>query len=138
MSKRKNLPVAVTVAVAGREGVLLVTDLSRTDPKVKFPGGGAEAGETPEEAAVRELHEETGVEVSVEELILLGKEIRKKPSRHRHFFFGVHIGENSFLSRGLKKFGRTGEETKIVPLDADIESIELEKHRELIKKLRTA
>lgn len=34
-----------------------------------FPGGAIELGETPEEAAVRELKEETGLDVAVESLI---------------------------------------------------------------------
>lgn len=34
-----------------------------------FPGGGVEAGETPEQAAIREAHEELGVHVELERLI---------------------------------------------------------------------
>ncbi|MBI2618058.1 NUDIX hydrolase [Candidatus Kaiserbacteria bacterium] len=136
MSQRKDLSAAVTVAVMNFEKTLLVRDLKHANPQWKFPGGGKEPGETPEEAAVRELHEEAGVKISVDELVLLDKEMRKKPSRHRHFFFGVDIGEDSFLSRGLKKFGETGEETKVVPLDATPETIELEQQLRLLKKLR--
>ena len=35
-----------------------------------FPGGGVEAGETPAEAAVREAHEELGVDVRLGEIVL--------------------------------------------------------------------
>ena len=35
-----------------------------------LPGGRIEPGETPAEAAVREVHEETGLEVEVEEVLI--------------------------------------------------------------------
>ena len=38
-----------------------------------FPGGGAEKGETPEEAAIRETTEETGIKVLPEDLVFLDK-----------------------------------------------------------------
>ena len=38
-----------------------------------FPGGGAEKGETPEEAAIRETAEETGIKVLPEDLVFLDK-----------------------------------------------------------------
>jgi len=40
-----------------------------------FPGGGAEKGETPEEAAIRETAEETGIKVLPEDLVFLEKVI---------------------------------------------------------------
>ena len=38
-----------------------------------FPGGGAEKGETPEEAAIRETAEETGIKVLPDDLVFLEK-----------------------------------------------------------------
>ena len=38
-----------------------------------FPGGGAEKGETPVEAAIRETAEETGIKVLPEDLVFLDK-----------------------------------------------------------------
>jgi mutator protein MutT len=55
--------VAVAV-IADPRGVLVVRRRDRVPPWV-FPGGKIEPDETPAEAAVREVAEETGVEVSV-------------------------------------------------------------------------
>ena len=34
-----------------------------------FPGGGADEGETPEQAAIREMEEETGLRVTVKQMV---------------------------------------------------------------------
>jgi 8-oxo-dGTP diphosphatase len=57
-----------------------------------FPGGGIEAGETPEQAAVREAHEELGVDVALERLLVTDE------------FHGVH----SYFYRAHLAGGRFG------------------------------
>lgn len=61
-------PDSVQVVVwNGEQGVLLQ---KREDFRIwSLPGGGIEAGESPEEAAVREVHEETGFVVSLERYV---------------------------------------------------------------------
>lgn len=57
----------VRVLVSTAEGVLL---LKRPYPPVwEMPGGGIEAGESPEQAAVRETEEETGLRVELTHLV---------------------------------------------------------------------
>ena len=64
--RRRVKPVAV--ALVWHRGRLVVGRRSATQSmagRSEFPGGKVEPGETPEQAAVREVHEETGLEVRV-------------------------------------------------------------------------
>ncbi|WP_280263594.1 NUDIX hydrolase [Nocardia abscessus] len=63
-----SIKVAVSALVQDEEGRILL--IRRTDNgKYSIPGGGLEAGETVAQAVVREVQEETGIEVTVTELI---------------------------------------------------------------------
>lgn len=60
--------VAVSALVQDQEGRILL--IRRSDNgKYSVPGGGLEAGETVAQAVVREVREETGIEVDVTELV---------------------------------------------------------------------
>ena len=59
------------VFVTDDDGRILVVRTTYLGPGWMLPGGRVERRETPHEAAVRETREETGIEVSVERLILV-------------------------------------------------------------------
>lgn len=54
-------PKAAVVLVIGRDGKFLGIADGEDPSNINMPGGGIEKGETPEEAAKRELWEETGL-----------------------------------------------------------------------------
>lgn len=63
-----SVKVAVSALVQDDEGRILL--IRRTDNgKYSIPGGGLEAGETVAQAVVREVQEETGIDVEVTELV---------------------------------------------------------------------
>ena len=68
---------------------------------VYLPGGGQEAGESAEEAAVREVEEECGLKVAVVQKLGVADELVYDSSEGRHyqkrceFFLGRVIGEAS-------------------------------------------
>jgi len=64
------VPAACVIACDAKSRILLVK--RNEEPKKGFwclPGGFMEIGETPEEAALREFHEETGLKGKIERLI---------------------------------------------------------------------
>ena len=65
-------PVVVAAAVVIRDGRVLLTRRAEGQHLAgmwEFPGGKLEDGESPEEALVRECHEECGIEVAVTEIL---------------------------------------------------------------------
>ena len=73
MVVQKQIPVALAM-ITDVEGKILLA--RRNDPSIpdahdlwEFVGGKVEFGETPEEALVREVREETGLDVKIEKLL---------------------------------------------------------------------
>lgn len=49
--------------------IALIKRVRNNDEYYVFPGGGIEEGETPEEAAIREVKEELGIDIEIERLL---------------------------------------------------------------------
>jgi len=72
VSRRAPKPRAAAVVVEGDQ-VLVMKRHKRGRDYAVLPGGGVEAGETPAEAALRELHEETTLVAEIDHLLWTGK-----------------------------------------------------------------
>jgi len=73
--KRKLVPKTMLIPRRSAYGVVLDGDRlllvnTRSTGKWSFPGGRCEAGETDAEAAIREIREETGIDVVVGEVLV--------------------------------------------------------------------
>ncbi|MBO4398555.1 MAG: NUDIX domain-containing protein [Lachnospiraceae bacterium] len=87
-------------AIIERDGRFLVMH-SRKYDYFKFPGGGIEAGETPEQAMIREVREETGYFVKPETIEEYGRVLRrnrdaKDPEaifEQQNYYYFCEIGE---------------------------------------------
>lgn len=80
MTEQTDKPGISAGIVIDSERVLMVRRrVTEGELSWQFPAGGIEAGETPEEAAVRETAEETGLEV--EPLLLIGERVHPKTGR---------------------------------------------------------
>jgi len=75
----------ISAAIITSEGRVLMVRRRVKEGELswQFPAGGIEPGETPEEAAVRETLEETGVKVEAERLI--GQRIHPKTGREMSY-----------------------------------------------------
>ncbi len=83
-----NQPILIGVAIVEHAGNVLIGQRRPESPLGgywEFPGGKVHAGETPEEAAVRECREETGLEVQ------LGAKYLTVRHRYAHGWVELHF-----------------------------------------------
>ncbi|MGW4806412.1 NUDIX domain-containing protein [Kitasatospora sp. NPDC004272] len=91
-----------------------------------LPGGHVDSGETAREAAVRELHEETGVLVDPDDLVLLG--VYDEPGRDPR---GRYVGAAYLARVPAGTEARAGDDAASVhwvPLDALPEQLAFDHH----------
>lgn len=84
----------VRVIVPDEEGKILMVKQTHEGKDVwMVPGGGIEAGENSEEAAIREVFEETGLEIRIVRLLWHVEEVsEKRGQRFVNFFLGQSTG----------------------------------------------
>ncbi|MBK9142527.1 MAG: NUDIX hydrolase [Candidatus Melainabacteria bacterium] len=121
-SRKPTIPTTrVSVVVVSREGILLVKHKKAGRLYWVLPGGRLEYGETFEECAVREVREETGLEVEVERFLYLSEAIA--PDRSRHI---VNVFLKARITGGVIQ---VGDEPVLAGVDfvalADLESMEI-------------
>lgn len=83
------MPVQVTAALIRRDGRYLITlrpEGSHLEGHWEFPGGKLDPGETLEDCVVREVEEETGLRIRVEEKAAEVVHHYPEKSVHLHFF----------------------------------------------------
>ncbi len=84
------LPVAGCVVFDQQHRILLVRRNTTEDFRWEIPGGKVEPGESPSDAAVREMHEELGLSVQI--VRELGQQLfREKDRLIRYHWFGAMI-----------------------------------------------
>ena len=79
-----NKSIKVVAAILIEDGRFFATQRGYGNWKDwwEFPGGKVEAGETPEEALVREIKEELDTLISVDEFLMTAQPLNMRPIRH--------------------------------------------------------
>ncbi len=84
----------LNVYVVVRNGDRILV-LRRKDGFWEFPGGGVDWGESPEQAAARELREETGIAAGKLEMLGITSAVYKKGEDDKHSVYIVYATDTS-------------------------------------------
>jgi 8-oxo-dGTP diphosphatase len=111
---KNRAPLLVSAGVIQRDGRILVGQRRRGDRhalKWEFPGGKVEAGETPQQALVRELREELQIEAIVGSELARYEHEYPNGSRVHLLFFAVRNYEGEPLARVFEQIRWTALES---------------------------
>ncbi len=100
--------------------ILLVKESLRERSRWNLPGGGLELGETIEEGLRRELREETGLEVQVDELLYVTDRFKRLGRHVVDLCFRIHRVSGTASAQGAGEGGETPaevSEVRMVALD---------------------
>lgn len=116
------------VAIIHRNRLLMVRQTYRGEVLWTFPGGSIEEGETAEQAAIREVYEETGLRVAIIKRISHGY------SERIQGMYSCYLGE---ILSGELKLGKDPELTGIqwMAVEDLLENREVQRLLPLIKRL---
>jgi 8-oxo-dGTP pyrophosphatase MutT (NUDIX family) len=130
--RRSDLGNAVLI-VYSDDFFLQIIEPWQAEPQYwKSPGGGIEAGETPEEAAIRECREETGIIVRKEELrkVLEVPLPSSEGGTYLRHVFAAKIDNERICSPA--KFGDEGEIPRVVEFKDRCKGMQ-QNHREFLE-----
>lgn len=117
------------------ENLLMVKNYGENGSYYTLPGGAVEAGETLQEAAVREAKEETGLDVSIGGLFSVSEDFFEERGHHAVFFIfqGQILGGEISIA-----FPEEIEEVKWMPIQEAVQYLYIpEKAEERIRSNRS-